>query len=199
MKILALELSSSVGSIAWSGEETFSVSFPSDRQHSGAFFEHLRACLERFGNPEHIVVGLGPGSYAGTRIAIATATGLKAACGAQLIGLASLFAMETDANEYVVVGDARRQSFYFAQVRDRQCVAGPLLCTEAEMQKRLAAVSCPILTTQALAMVPDAIVAQPVALLLAQISAQRNDAGAAQPLEPIYLREPHITQPKAVS
>jgi tRNA A37 threonylcarbamoyladenosine modification protein TsaB len=81
MKILALELSSSIGSIAWIDDaaDPFSTTFANDRKHSGLFFENLERCLLRFGNPELIVVGLGPGSYAGTRIAIATAIGLEAA------------------------------------------------------------------------------------------------------------------------
>src|SRR4051812_22672270 len=135
MKILALELSSAQGSIAWqeTGAEPFSRSFPNDRKHSGLFFENLQGCLKRFGNPDRIAVGSGPGSYAGSRIAIATATGLAAINHSELIGVPSPCAMETEAKQYVVIGDARRGSFYFAQVRERLCMDGPHLCTEGEL------------------------------------------------------------------
>ena len=198
MKILALELSSPEGSIAWceAEEEPFSVRFPNDRKHSGVFFENLQSCLQRFGNPERIVVGLGPGSYAGTRIAIASATGLAVACEARLIGLTSLCAMATEAKEYAVVGDARRHSFFFAQVRDRHCVEGPLLYREEEILERLRDIRFPVLTTQPLSLCPAAVITQPSALLLAQISSEEKIAATALPLEPIYLREPHITLPK---
>ncbi|MEO5721275.1 MAG: tRNA (adenosine(37)-N6)-threonylcarbamoyltransferase complex dimerization subunit type 1 TsaB [Chthoniobacterales bacterium] len=198
MKILALELSSPEGSIAWRDEDEapFLVRFPNDRKHSGVFFENLQSCLKRFGNPQWVVVGLGPGSYAGTRIAIACASGLVAACGAQLTGLTSLGAMEVEASEYAVIGDARRQSFFFARVRERLCVEGPLLFPEAEMGERLRGLTCPLVTTQPLPLAPDAIIAQPSALILAQISAETSDLVTENPLEPIYLREPHITFPK---
>ena len=89
---------------------------------------------ETSGRPEVIVVGLGPGSYAGVRIAIATAVGLKAAWGARLLGLPSVCAL--DHVEYVAVGDARRNSFFFAHVIRGRCVEGPTLATAEEIFSR---------------------------------------------------------------
>ncbi len=194
MKLLALELSSPEGSIAWSDdeEELFSTTFANDRRHSGAFFENLRACLARFGNPARIVVGLGPGSYAGTRIAIAAATGLAAANGAELAGAASLCAIAIEATEYVAIGDARRQSFWFAHVREREAQEGPLLCSAEELQERLRGLDCPVVASEALAVYPEAVIAHPSAAILTQCAVQITP----EPLEPIYLRAPHITYPK---
>jgi tRNA A37 threonylcarbamoyladenosine modification protein TsaB len=67
MKILALELSTARGSIAWL-EEDGDVSirtFANNRKHSGLFFENLQSYRREFGPPNIIIVGLGPGSYAG--------------------------------------------------------------------------------------------------------------------------------------
>ncbi len=200
MKTVAFELSSGVGSIAWCGSgvaEPFLERFPNDRKHSGVFFENLRASLKRFGQPERVVVGLGPGSYAGTRIAIATATGLAAATGARLRGAASLRAMETDVPEYVVIGDARRNSFFFARVSGRQCVDGPLLTDAQELGDRLRGVACPVFTSEPLIAFPAVEVRHPSALILAKLADDLTES-AAQPLEPIYLRAPHITYPKVV-
>src|ERR1044072_5016468 len=105
MKILALELSSARGSIALvdpdrlcqpdglkpssSGDNqggVYSCEWPNDRKNSGPFFEHLREVRKQCGKPDTIVVGLGPGSYAGTRIAIATAIGLQPASKGRLMG-----------------------------------------------------------------------------------------------------------------
>ena len=133
MRVLALELSSARGSIAFrdGDDEIFATDFANDRKHSGFFFTHLKRCVELCGDAERIVVGLGPGSYAGTRIAIAAAIGLQSGSTAQLGGSPSIIALPTDAPEYVVIGDARRQSFYFALVRQRCCVEGPVLCAAA--------------------------------------------------------------------
>lgn len=200
MKTVAFELSSGVGSIAWCGSgvaEPFLVRFPNDRKHSGVFFENLQASLERFGQPDRVVVGLGPGSYAGTRIAIATAAGLAAATGARLSGTASLRAIETEAAEYVVIGDARRNSFFFARVLERRCVEGPLLADAQELGERLHGIAYPIFASEPLTAFPVAEVRHSSALILAELAEDMMEQ-AARPLEPIYLRAPHITYPKAV-
>src|SRR5205807_3960522 len=129
MKILALELSSARGSIALlnGGKEELLREWPNDRKNSGPFFEHLREVQKQFGKPDAIIVGLGPGSYAGTRIAISAAIGLQAASNARLIGLPSISAIECDAPEYCVIGDARRQTFFFARVRENNLAEGPTL------------------------------------------------------------------------
>ena len=198
MKILAFELSSPQGSIAWqeTGAEPFSRSFQNDRKHSGLFFENVELCLKRFGNPDRLVIGLGPGSYAGTRIAIATATGLAAINRSELIGIPSLCAMETEAKQYAVIGDARRGSYYFAHVRDRRCVEGPLLRTEGELKDHLMNFADPVYATEPLPVFPDVTVNYPAAVLLTQIAATTPPPADALPLEPLYLREPNITYPK---
>src|SRR5881296_446046 len=138
MKILALELSTARGSLAWLNDDVeLAGEWPNDRKNSAAFFENLSVAAKKFGPPEIIIVGLGPGSYAGTRIAISAAIGLQVSSGARLIGYPSICAMECDANEYCVIGDARRKSFFFARVRDRALAEGPTLYSEAEMKAKL--------------------------------------------------------------
>jgi tRNA threonylcarbamoyladenosine biosynthesis protein TsaB len=201
VKILALDLSTGRGTIAWRADaaEPFEVAFANDRKHSGLFFQNLQQVLQRFGTPELIAVGLGPGSYAGTRIAIATATGLQATSGAQLIGISSLRAFEGNAEEYCVIGDARRQSFFFAHVARRECVEGPLLYTRDELMARLAANPHPVFASENIDAVTGGVVtAYPSARILADIAASGGADAAPAQLEPIYLREPHISQPKAV-
>lgn len=203
MKILALELSSGRGSIAWREREEikFAAEFANDRKHSGLFFENLQRCREQCGCPERIVVGLGPGSYAGTRIAIATAIGLQAASGAELVGLPSFCAMPVPELEYSVIGDARRQSFWFAQVRARACIEGPVLCSANELQARLEGSRSPVVSAENLPAFPQAMPIHPSAPILAQIASADSSADSSDlvraPLEPIYMREPHITQPRA--
>jgi len=199
MNILALELSSGEGSIVLQdGKETrFLAEFANDRKHSGLFFEHLQRCTKQCAQPERIVIGLGPGSYAGTRIAIATAIGLQSVTGAELVGLPSLCAMPTTIMEYAVIGDARRQSFWLAQVRARRCIDGPTLCSGQELNERLDALNFPVFSAEALDAFPRSILMHPSALILAKIAATDSEDLVRPPLEPLYLREPHITRPKA--
>ena len=107
MKILALELSTARGSLAYLSENADAVrDWPNDRKNSATFFANIVDVQTQFGSAEKIIVGLGPGSYAGTRIAISVAVGLQFACGAELVGLPSICAIECDAAEYCVIGFA---------------------------------------------------------------------------------------------
>lgn len=201
MKILALELSSAQGSIAWmdDGKVLFDREFANDRKHSGLFFENLECSVAQFGKADRIVVGLGPGSYAGTRIAIATAIGLRALTGGELIGLPSLCAMPTEGAEYAVIGDARRQSFFFACVSSRRCVEGPALFSHEELFQRLEQIAVPAYSSEPLGTFHNVIVNYPSARILARIAETEPAHTSSAPLEPIYLREPHITRPKSIS
>jgi tRNA threonylcarbamoyladenosine biosynthesis protein TsaB len=202
MKILALELSSGQGSIAWVEDdcEPFAFTFANDRKHSGLFFESLQSCLRRGGSPDAIVVGLGPGSYAGVRIAIATAVGLRAASAAKLGGFPSICAMETGAREYCVIGDARRDSFFFGRVSDDRLVEGPALHSREELAVKIMELRGPLYASEPLPQFPKATLAYPSARRLAELARdQVGEIADTLPLEPIYLREPHITVPKVSS
>jgi tRNA threonylcarbamoyladenosine biosynthesis protein TsaB len=199
MKILALELSSGQGSLAWIEEDRdpFVRSFANDRKHSGLFFENLQLCSREFGAPDAIVVGLGPGSYAGVRIAIATAVGLRAASGAKLIGIQSICAIDPGASEYCVIGDARRQSFFFARVRDGRLLEGPSLHAAAEAERKISESRWPVYASTPLPEFPQTLLAFPSARSLAELARDQIEEILDSPsLEPIYLREPHITVPK---
>jgi len=199
MKILALELSSARGSLAWRENSAgVECDWPNDRKNSGAFFENLKDVRRKFSLPDKIIVGLGPGSYAGTRIAISAAIGLRAAAGAELIGYPSICALESNQEEYGVIGDARRNSFFFARIRAHHLVEGPYLFTEAELRKKLDKFDdkMPIFASERLPQFERAKLRYPSAGILAQLAANMNREFAQPPLQPMYLREPHITKPK---
>lgn len=197
MKTLALEMSTAQGSIAWreDGKALFDGRFAADRKHSGAFFENVQRCLERFGRPEKIIVGLGPGSYAGVRIAIATALGLRTATKAKLAGIPSICALDVETRDYCVIGDARRQTFFFAKVESGKLIEGPILKTAAELEATIKELRLPVYAPEALPQFAVATLAYPSASRLVEIAGIHADNidGA---LEPIYLREPHITVAK---
>ncbi len=200
MIVLALELSSPVGSIAvrCGGTMEASATFPNDRKDSGAFFEELRKHSARLDARSTIVVGLGPGSYAGCRIAVSAALGLSLGTGAALLGYPSICAMAV--GEYGVLADARRNSFMFAVVKEHALSRGPELLETGEVTELLAHESvrplfCP-------APVPGFAAAElrhPQASLLAGLVGRADLEFARPPLEPIYLRPPHITAPRPIN
>ena len=200
MKILALELSSARGSLGWrdGNDADFFREWPNDRKNSGPFFEYLVEVQKEFGKPDTIIVGLGPGSYAGTRIAISAAIGLQAASHARLIGFPSICAIECDTAEYCVIGDARRKTFFFARVRENNLAEGPTLMTEAELHQNLDKVDrkMSIFAPEKLPQFDRSVIRYPAAKVLAQLGNDSKRNFAQPPLEPIYLREPHITVPK---
>ena len=213
MITLAIETSTPHGSVALLDGETLLAEehFIGDRSHSASLFvalEKLRALVERV---DQIAVGLGPGSYAGVRIAIAAALGLRLAMHARWVGLPSVAALDVPEPAYIVIGDARRDSFYFTRIENGVCTEGPLLATETELRARLTATAAspstgtasttattplPVYATEPVPQFPAARVALPAAIRLAHLAATARGITATEHLEPIYLREPHITQPK---
>src|ERR1700720_763906 len=174
MKILALELSSARGSLAVASNGNVGIvrEWPNDRKNSGPFFEYLTEVPKPFGKKETIIVGLGPGSYAGTRIAISAAIGLQFSSNARLIGFPSICAMECDTHEYCMIGDARRKSFFFARVRDRALAEGPTLYSEAEMKKKLDKTesTIPIFCSESLPQFQRAVIRYPSAVVLGRVA-----------------------------
>jgi tRNA threonylcarbamoyladenosine biosynthesis protein TsaB len=199
MKTLALELSTSRGNLAWlDGEVEFTREWPNDRKNSAAFFENLEAVQRKFGASETIIVGLGPGSYAGTRIAISAAIGIQLSCDARLIGYPSICAMECDAQEYCVIGDARRKSFFFARVLKNEAIEAPTLLSELELKAKIESrdPATPVFSSKLLPQFHRPLISFPSALILARLAKEPRRRFCLPPLEPIYLREPHITMPK---
>jgi len=200
MKILALELSSARGSLAIAADNNVEVvrDWQNDRKNSGPFFEYLAEVLKEFEKPDTIIVGLGPGSYAGTRIAISAAIGLQAASQSRLIGFPSICAIECDTAEYCVIGDARRQTFFLARIHGNNLAESPTLMAEAELRAKLDKVdsTMSIFTSEKLPQFERAAIRYPSAKVLVRLASDANRNFAQPPLEPIYLREPHITIPK---
>lgn len=195
MNVLALELSTSRGSVAVlrDGEEIFTREFANDRCNSAGFFAAINAARGSFRRLQRVVVGLGPGSYAGTRIAVSTAIGLQLATGATLLGLPSICAFSVAEREYCAVGDARRKSFWIAAVVDAVCVEMPRLVSEPELRAQLDAPTRAVYSAEPLPGFENVMRAFPAAARLARIASTNHPNAMLPPLQPLYLREAHIT------
>jgi tRNA threonylcarbamoyl adenosine modification protein YeaZ len=199
MITLALDTSTQQGSVTLLEGDAMLLEekFTADRSHSSSLFAALEKVRARTDRVDVIAVGLGPGSFAGVRIAIAAAIGLRLSFGAKLVGIPSVAALDTAEPVYVAIGDARRETFYFTRVEKGVCVEGPLLATAAELTQRLErAPGPPVFATETVPPFPVAQIALPSASILARLAAERRGIVAEENLDPIYLREPHITQPK---
>ena len=195
MKLLAFDLSTRRGTIALANEKEIlgARDWPNDRRSSAPFFEALDEIIREHGTPETIVVGLGPGSYTGTRIAIAAAIGLEVTTGAGLAGISSLCAI-SDETDFCVIGDAKRASFFFARITGSLPTTDPELLSENEINKRISSITTiPIYTSDELPQFASVKLRFPSAKLLCLRAQTAPQNLARAPLAPIYLREPHIT------
>jgi len=201
MATLAIETSTARGSVAvWSGGELiFNESFAAERRHSAALFSALERARGAVSRIEQIAVGLGPGSYAGVRIAIAAGMGLQLALGARLVGIPSVAVLETGSPNFLVAGDARRDMFYFAAIDSGACIDGPRLASENEVRLAVDQFGTwPFYMSEKLAAFPTGTIAFPSAAVLARQAAEERSIVQTDDLDPIYLREPHISQPKPI-
>jgi tRNA threonylcarbamoyladenosine biosynthesis protein TsaB len=201
VKVLAFDLSTRQGTIALIGKasarsyDTIAIGeWPNDRRNSAPFFRALNEIIRVHGAPDRIVVGLGPGSYTGTRIAVSAAIGLELSCGSQVCGLPSISAMSGD-RDFAVIGDAKRSSFFFGRITQHKITGEIELLSQERMSRRIGEITVPIYTADDLPQFAQAQVRYPRAELLCSL-ALRDENLARAPIEPIYLRAPHITSPR---
>ena len=202
MKILALEFSSPLRSVAVAvdGQVCGQAGEQSGREtHAFALISSAlqQAGLSRDGI-ECIAVGLGPGSYAGIRIAIAIAQGWQLARGVKLLGISSADVVAAQAGQFGsanvrVAIDAQRNELYAAQydasVFEQPMLVGPFrLLTDgerAEWEKCGAFFRMDLLPQ---AETPKGVGLPPQADFLARLAAYHIDFVPGERLEPIYVR-----------
>jgi tRNA threonylcarbamoyladenosine biosynthesis protein TsaB len=184
---LALENSTEEGSLALAveTEPLWTATFRGSGQLALALAE-ARKRVRRF---DRVIVGTGPGSYTGLRVAAATAFGLETAFGCELTGCPSIVGFaEAD---YAVAGNARRGTFFFARVRSGRVVEGPrLVPTEALAGLWAQQAGSPAFAVTAL---PEGLNAErrtPAARHLLG-----RPAAWTASVEPRYLKDPHVTFP----
>ena len=204
MTILSIETSSARGSlgVVRDGVVLFEQTFTSERSHNSQLFAPLGEALALCGaDLQGIVVGLGPGSYTGARIGIAAAQGIALSRNISVFGLPSVLAPDVAElpAEFVVCGDARRGSYFTAEIREEQLVGEIELHSADALAIRRAADSertwfsfddkIPL-------DLPAVQLAKPSAVLLAKLAADPSVNKAPRVLEPIYLAGAFVTQPK---
>jgi len=202
--ILALDLSTAQGSIAVvrGVDVLFQSSFQSERSHNAQVFAPLREALVIAGSDlTGIVIGNGPGSYTGVRIAIAAAQGIALSRDVWCVGWSSLTAPDIESPaDYHIIGDARRQSFYLARVENGHLLPDLEIVTPEVARERTATGHWLTFDPKPPLGLPRLVAAKPSAARLAKAIQSLSPTELAdlisQPLIPHYLAEAFITMPK---
>ncbi|MCP5554376.1 MAG: tRNA (adenosine(37)-N6)-threonylcarbamoyltransferase complex dimerization subunit type 1 TsaB [Akkermansiaceae bacterium] len=210
--ILALETSTGMGSVALydpaESRMVWEQGFRSERSHNALIFDPLREALRECGGClGRVVVGTGPGSYSGIRVAIAVAGGLGVALGVPVAGGSSMEAFAPEGESCLVVGDARRKSFFAAKVMAGSESAAPVLLDEQGLKDAIAEArgsGWPVFSADAtlwergeeLGVSEGYPTAGRLARRWALLSRKHFAERANVPLEPHYLRAPYFTTPK---
>jgi tRNA threonylcarbamoyladenosine biosynthesis protein TsaB len=174
--------------------------------HAERLMEVIAETLEKAGlgypDIDAVAVSVGPGSFTGVRIGVATARGLAMALKIPAIGVSTVDALTAEARKtfprrsILAVVDARREEIYAALYGGGDAPeSAPVLTTVAEMAK-LARAERPVLCGSAAGMVAEAAGGQgfdfgPLAAT-ADIAAYARLAAARGPgvekPRPLYLR-----------
>jgi len=213
---LILETSTPQASLALAGpcDGVTERGFASDRSHHACLFGPLGELLETAagGHLARVLVGSGPGSYSGTRVGIAAAQGVALARECPAVAVPSILALAAAAGgaACLVIGDARRGSYWLARIAAGRLEDAPHLTDGAGLVTAVASAAA-----QGLAVVSMEEAARfplPGSLLASVLrefpSAARlwrawcladeatQAAWAAAIPQPIYLKPPHITPAK---
>lgn len=203
MKILALELSAGIRSVAaWdSAGGPPAVATEAHARHTHLFALIEQALAQAGWSREAVqglAIGLGPGSYTGIRMAIAAAQGWHAVRQVQLWGISSFHVMAEGLwrsghrGEVFLAVDAQRREAYWAGYRLdesswQETVSLQLLPQTTVRQQ--AETGAKIFGPDIAPWCPAAMEWQPRAEDLARLAAAAKPTAEAGALTPIYLRE----------
>ncbi len=210
MNILALETSTPHASLVLESGNVllFETDWETARNHDTSIFPALRDALNVLGQGvalDLVLVGAGPGSYGGVRVALAAAEGIALVHGARVVALNSWISLAWGEDECCIVSDARRGGWAFGHFRHGMLEDELRVLSRQDVQAALVAYSAgPSLSIESAdslrekGMAVDHAGLSPTASGLVAawngLSAARQQELAAKPAGPIYVRPPHITQ-----
>ena len=200
MNLLAIECSTAHASLCLSGGAEYEQSWVAERNHDAHLFPALGSALNALGDaPLHaILVGAGPGSYGGVRVALAAATGVAFVRNCPIVPMCSW--EQLCEGRAGILSDAKRGGWTLRRpggdisVLDtpgvQQALAAGELIWSIESEETLSRAG---LALPRVGLVPTA---RGLVDIWRTLSEQEQARRCSLPAEPIYVRPPHITTPK---
>ena len=216
MRIAAVDTSSALGSVALfdDGVLVAEDSASASGAHGESLVPMVDATFRRVGwRPRDVArwgVGIGPGSFTGVRIGVATVKGIAIATGAEIVGVTSLEAIAEGFDDHVATASlvfAMKGEIFVSVVRGADVLVAPEHQRVEAVAARLALLGLERLRVVGEAarlvdwsglsveIVTDAPHDVPRAAAVACIAARRAPSHV-DALEPLYVRAPDITKPK---
>ncbi|MBQ9835123.1 MAG: tRNA (adenosine(37)-N6)-threonylcarbamoyltransferase complex dimerization subunit type 1 TsaB [Akkermansia sp.] len=200
---IAIETSTPQASLclAEDGVILSTAGWSTERNHDAHLFPALQQVMDILGNrkPDWVLVGSGPGSYGGVRVALAAAVGICTVTGARTVAICSWEALAH--GEASIVSDARRGGWTLRrpdasisvissdELRQLAADAHTLLYSTESAEKMQQVGVC----VDKSGLIPTA---EQLVRVWHSLNAEEREARASLPAEPIYVRPPHITEAK---
>jgi tRNA threonylcarbamoyladenosine biosynthesis protein TsaB len=202
MTILALEFSSTQRSVALArGDRVLAEASEVGERGTNAFGlieKVLAAASVKRDSVEILAVGLGPGSYAGIRVALSIAQGWQLATGVKLLGIGSVECLAAQAQAERIFGrvnvviDAQRGEFYLAAydiaAQGMNEAASLKIVTAAQIEACVQAGEI-LIGPEVAGRFSSGKTLFPQAATVARLAACRKEFSIGGELAPIYLRE----------
>ncbi len=202
MNIIAIECSQPRASLCLSlaGNVCAQASWHTERNHDAHLFPALEKALSELGDEplDMVLVGAGPGSYGGVRVALAAAVGIATVKGARVVAIGSWDDLAADGA--LIISDARRGGWTL-----RRSSGEIVVLTPDELHAELAGGSTvytveseEVMRKHNLSVAKAGLVPSAEGLIRSwkALTPAAQEELAAKPAEPLYVRPPHITAAK---
>lgn len=202
MNILAIECSHPCASLCLSldGKMTTTAHWEAERNHDSYLFPALQQALEFLADKplDYVLVGAGPGSYGGVRVALAAAVGISTVKGAKVVAVGSWDSLAEDGS--CIISDARRGGWTLRRADGRiEVLPPPALLAEIENGLVVSSIeSAQVLEKAGIKAQRTSLrpTAEGLVNNWCSLTPERRAELEARPAEPIYVRPPHITEAK---
>jgi tRNA threonylcarbamoyladenosine biosynthesis protein TsaB len=223
MRVLGIETATRRASVAlWdSGIAVARAQAEEPMQHAERTLllvdEAFRAAGWPKGSIDLLACGAGPGSFTGVRVGIATAKGIALGLDRPIVAVGSLEAMarafRSDADAIICILDAKKDEIFFAAYdTSRAVLINPIHLPRGEVTRQIglfagkkAVALGEIAASIDTGLIPvhrDPATDLPDAVTVAMMGAERltlRGPSSLHELEPMYLRPPDITSPRAAA